>query len=244
MIIRLSETDSTNAQLRRMLADTPDLPHGTAIAADFQTAGRGQRGASWESRRGENLMFSILLRPVQIAAARSFTLSQLVALATVEALDGYVPDLHIKWPNDIYYRDRKLAGTLIENDIRGAELSTSIAGIGINVNQTDFSAALPNPVSLAQIVNAPLDRDSLLENLISRIADATARHTPSDDDTVAARYRSRLYRNEGFHPYYDVRAQETILAAMVRVEPNGTLVLRTTAGDERAYTLKELKYLP
>lgn len=244
MIIRLSETDSTNAQLRRMLADTPDLPHGTAVAADFQTAGRGQRGASWESRRGENLMFSILLRPTQIAAARSFTLSQLVALATVEALDGYVLDLRIKWPNDIYYRDRKLAGTLIENDIHGAELSASIAGIGINVNQTDFSAALPNPVSLAQIVNAPLDRDSLLENLVSRIADATARHTPSDDDTVAARYRSRLYRNEGFHPYYDVRAQETILAAMVRVEPTGTLVLRTTAGDERAYTLKELKYLP
>ena len=243
MIFSLSETDSTNARLRQMLADAPDLPHGTAVAADFQTAGRGQRGNSWESQRGENLLFSILLRPERIAAARSFVLSQLVSLAIADVLSRYVSGIEIKWPNDIYWRDRKLVGILVENNICGTAVSASIAGIGVNVNQTRFLSAAPNPVSLAQITGAPLDREPLLSALVERVTAAVADYRPGDDAAVASRYRSRLYRGEGFHSYYDVRAQEVVTAAVERVEPSGLLVLRTFAGEERAYAFKEVQYL-
>lgn len=113
-IVYLPETDSTNSEIRRRLVECPDMRGGTVVVADFQTAGRGQKGNSWESQSGKNLLFSILLRPRRMAAAHSFILSQLVSLSIVEVLGRYIPDVSIKWPNDIYYRDRKLVGILIE----------------------------------------------------------------------------------------------------------------------------------
>ena len=132
-IVYLPETDSTNSEIRRRLVECPDMRGGTVVVADFQTAGRGQKGNSWESQSGKNLLFSILLRPRRMAAAHSFILSQLVSLSIVEVLGRYIPDVSIKWPNDIYYRDRKLVGILIENDMQGVDVALSIVGIGVNV---------------------------------------------------------------------------------------------------------------
>lgn len=117
-MIYLPETDSTNSEIRRRLVECPDMCSGTVVVVDFQTAGRGQKGNSWESQSGKNLLFSILLRPRRMMAVHSFILSQLVSLSIVEVLGRYIPDVSIKWPNDIYYRDRKLVGILIENDMR------------------------------------------------------------------------------------------------------------------------------
>ena len=142
-IVYLPETDSTNSEIRRRLVECPDMRGGTVVAADFQTAGRGQKGNSWESQSGKNLLFSILLRPRRMAAAHSFILSQLVSLSIVEVLGRYIPDVSIKWPNDIYYRDRKLVGILIENDMQGVDVALSIVGIGVNVNQIHFWSSGP-----------------------------------------------------------------------------------------------------
>ena len=242
-LIYLPETDSTNAEMRRRLALNAALPHGTTVWTDFQSAGRGQQGNSWESERGKNMLFSVLLRPSAMAAARSFVLSQLVSLSIVEVLSRHIPGVTVKWPNDIYCGDKKLVGILIENDMQGCEVSLSIAGIGVNVNQTFFRSPAPNPVSMAQVSGAPLDRRRLLDELVDTIAAAIAGYTPGDDEAVTERYREILYRGNGFYPYFDVLAQEPVCAEVVKVEPSGRLTLRTDAGEERSYLFKEIQYI-
>ena len=118
-----------------------------------------------------------------------------------------------------------------------------IAGIGVNVNQTLFRSSAPNPVSMAQVSGAPLDRRRLLDELVDTIAAAIAGYTPGDDEAVTERYREILYRGSGFYPYFDVLAQEPVYAEVVKVEPSGRLTLRTDAGEERSYLFKEIQYI-
>ncbi len=137
--------DSTNLQAHREL---PHAEEGTVWVADFQTAGRGQRGNSWESSKGENLLFTILLRPDFVPVADQFSISQITALAIVKYLESKGLQPKIKWPNDIYINDKKICGILIEHTLSGANLSASILGIGININQMVFESDAPNPTSL------------------------------------------------------------------------------------------------
>ena len=242
-IVYLPETDSTNSEIRRRLVECPDMRGGTVIVADFQTAGRGQKGNSWESQSGKNLLFSILLRPRRMAAAHSFILSQLVSLSIVEVLGRYIPDVSIKWPNDIYYRDRKLVGILIENDMQGVDVALSIVGIGVNVNQIHFLSSVPNPVSLAQVLGYEVDRDMLLGQLVDAITTSLETYSPAYDTSVSLAYMRVLYRSKGFHDYFDVLAQESIRAEVVGVEPSGRLSLRTDTGEIRNYVFKEVRYI-
>ena len=242
-IVYLPETDSTNSEIRRRLVECPDMRGGTVIVADFQTAGRGQKGNSWESQSGKNLLFSILLRPRRMAAAHSFILSQLVSLSIVEVLGRYIPDVSIKWPNDIYYRDRKLVGILIENDMQGVDVALSIVGIGVNVNQIHFLSSAPNPVSLAQVLGYEVDRDMLLGQLVDAVTTSLETYSPAYDTSVSLAYMRVLYRSKGFHDYFDVLAQESIRAEVVGVEPSGRLSLRTDTGEIRNYVFKEVRYI-
>lgn len=139
------EIDSTNSQAHRCRHEASDF---TVWAAEFQTAGRGQRGNTWESAVGENLTFSILLKPTNFLSTRQFELSQVVALGVVDYLATHGIEAKIKWPNDIYVGDRKICGILIENVLSGDTLSVCIAGIGVNLNQTVFRSDAPNPTSL------------------------------------------------------------------------------------------------
>ncbi len=242
-MIYLSETDSTNSEIRRRLVECPDMCSGTVVVVDFQTAGRGQKGNSWESQSGKNLLFSILLRPRRMMAVHSFILSQLVSLSIVEVLGRYIPDVSIKWPNDIYYRDCKLVGILIENDMQGADVALSIVGIGVNVNQTHFLSSAPNPVSLAQVLRHTVDRDMLLGQLVDTITTSVETYSPADNTSVSLAYMRALYRSKGFHDYFDVLAQEPIRAEVVGVEPSGRLSLRTDTGEVRNYVFKEVRYI-
>ena len=149
-IIRLDETNSTNNYLRELLAGDA-LPEGSLVIADFQTAGKGQVGNSWESEARKNLMFSLLLYPDFLPANRQFLISQIASLSVKETLDGYIDSVTVKWPNDIYWKDRKICGMLIENDLSGQHLYCSVIGIGLNINQEVFRSNAPNPVSLTQI---------------------------------------------------------------------------------------------
>ena len=172
MIHRIAETTSTNDDAR-----DARYRHGDVVWAERQSAGRGQRGHAWSSAEGENLTFSLVLEPVQLAVGEQFLLSQAVALALVDTFAACGIDTRIKWTNDIYAGDRKLVGILIEHRYSGPTLARSVVGIGINVNQTAFDPALPNPVSMALAAGRRFDRREVLDRLLAATGRRCAKST-------------------------------------------------------------------
>lgn len=134
------------------------------FTATYNESGRGQRGNSWESEPFKNLTFSLLLRPEHIPANRQFLLSEIVSLATVDVLNRYATGFSIKWPNDIYWHDKKIAGILIENVLSGSTFSRAIIGMGLNINQKNFYSDAPNPVSLYQITGRTYKIEKILDD--------------------------------------------------------------------------------
>ena len=221
------------------------LPSGTVIHTSNQTEGRGQRGNSWESELGKNVLFSMLLKKPAVQVARQFAISEAVAVAVVEVLSNYVEGLKIKWPNDIYYKDKKLCGILIEHSIMGAGINHSILGVGINVNQQVFVSDAPNPVSLAQILGKELDVEDVLHRVCEAIECRCSFDTYGEDDftKLHREFLSLLYRNDGnFYPY--VKAdREKFNAKIVDVEPFGMIVLEDEEGVRDRYAFKEVQFL-
>lgn len=241
-LVHLQETDSTNRYLHE-LCNRQCVAELTTVAADFQTSGRGQRGNSWESEAGKNLMFSFVLYPTFLQARKQFLLSQIISLAIKEELDTYTSGISIKWPNDIYWQDRKICGMLIENDLTGTHISRSITGAGININQETFHSDAPNPVSLKQITGQSYDCPRILAAVMQRIGKYYHLLQTGGADAaslIATRYADSLYRKEGFHRFAD--ADGDFLARLLRVEPDGRFVLEDQAGRERSYLFKEVRY--
>ncbi len=241
-IITLPETHSTNQYLQALCQEKQ--PHeGVVVSANYQHAGKGQRGNSWEAERDMNLLFSLLLRPTHVHPARQFVLSQLVSLALVEVLSSYAKGFCIKWPNDIYWHNSKVAGILIENELYGSTLGQCVVGVGLNVNQVAFLSDAPNPVSLRQIVGVELDRAALLDVVLHRVFALYNAHRDGvlSEEALATAYSEVLYRNKGYHPY--TSDGELFEAAIQRVEADGHLVLQTAAGEERCYAFKEVSFV-
>ena len=227
-IVHIGETDSTNHWLKE---------HGEGemvVVADYQTAGRGCGTNTWESERGKNLLFSALIHPKQIPASHQFHISMAVSVAISEALEQYIGDVSIKWPNDIYWRNGKICGILIEQTLKGTLIKESIIGVGLNVNQRIFRSDAPNPVSLWQITAQETDRDALLRDILSRLRQLLA-------EDVRSRYMARLYRRSGFHPYTD--AGGAFMARIADVRADGRLVLADDEGRERIYAFKEVQFI-
>lgn len=236
-IIRLEETASTNSYLCGLVEKEP-LAEGSVVVADFQTAGRGQKGNSWESERGKNLMFSVILYPHFLPANRQFLISQITALSVKETLDEYVDGIAVKWPNDIYWHDRKICGMLIENDLSGKELRFSVLGIGININQREFRSNAPNPVSLAQITGLEYDRDEILNKFLKRLHERYRDLLRGHEDDIREDYRNTLYRSDGFYMYRD--SGGAFEARIKEVETTGHLLLELRSGELRRYAFKEV----
>ena len=157
-VVRLDAVDSTNSFLRTY-TPADDEPM-TVVVADYQTAGRGLGTNTWESEAGKNLLFSVLVHPTMLPVRSQFLLSEAGALALKEALTDYVKDdIRLKWPNDIYWKDKKLSGTLIETKLAGGRIKDCIFGVGLNVNQEAFHSDAPNPVSLCQILGHEVDKN-------------------------------------------------------------------------------------
>ncbi len=239
-IVYVDFAESTNTLLA---ASAKKFEHGTALAAHSQTSGRGQRGNHWESEPGKNLTFSVLLRPSTIVASHQFELLQIVSIAVVKVLRAKLctTDIHIKWPNDIYFRDQKICGILIENTLNGPAISQSIIGIGINVNQNHFESDAPNPVSMSQITGLQYDLDDLLEYFVTQIVNDFDEYEASPDPTtLAARYRFMMWRGEGFWPYHDNLSGQDFEARIAAIAPTGHLTLATQGGNFRTYAFKEV----
>ena len=222
--IHLSETDSTNNWLKEH-----DDGRDVVVWADYQTTGRGSGTNTWESERGQNLLFSMLIHPVSLKPTEQFRVSMAISLAIVHALQPIA--LSIKWPNDIYWNDRKLCGILIENSLAGQHIRQSIIGVGLNVNQTLFLSDAPNPVSLCQISGQKYDCEQLLDNIIACF---TLDINPFD-------YRALLYRQNGYHAYRDQEGD--FEARLHTVEDDGHLLLQDRENRLRRYAFKEVSYL-
>ena len=245
-LVALNETDSTNRYLSQRCNDRQEaVAEFTTVTAEFQTAGKGQRGNSWEAEEGKNLLFSFVLYPTFLEARRQFILSQIVSLAIKEELSRWSDEFTIKWPNDIYWRNKKICGILIENDLSGHCIGRSISGIGININQETFHSDAPNPVSLRQITGKEHDRYEILARILKRVQIYYKGLQLEDFDVysaeISARYGRSLFRRRDFHPYEDANGR--FLARLLRVEQDGRFVLEDESGKEREYLFKEVQYI-
>ncbi|MDR1981909.1 MAG: biotin--[acetyl-CoA-carboxylase] ligase [Tannerellaceae bacterium] len=238
-IIRLSETGSTNSYLRSCIRKEK-LPEGSVVLAGFQTSGRGQQGNGWESGPGKNLLFSVVLYPDCIPANRQFLISQIAALSVKETLDRLTDGITVKWPNDIYWKDKKICGMLVENDLMGATIFCSIIGIGINVNQTAFTSNAPNAVSLIQVTGKAYDKEEILETFLSRFYAYYLQLLQEKEVEIREAYQQALYRKDGYHPYAD--ADGRFMARIRDIEPAGHLLLQLKSGEIRRYAFKEVVY--
>ena len=196
----------------------------------YQTAGRGQTGNSWESEADKNLLCSILLPPNK----NLYFLNIAVGVAIIRLISE---PLTIKWPNDIYWRDKKLAGILVENAIIGNEVKYSIAGIGLNLNQTKFVSDAPNPVSLKQITGKEYDIDQWMKDLL----DAIQAVLNEPEEAIWTYYKAHLYRREGWYPFVDKNG--TFEAHISDVLPTGEIILCDRQGNQRIYEFKQIRYV-
>ena len=270
-MLELDEVGSTNNFLRHLA--TPGDERMTLVTAEYQTAGRGADTNRWESARGESMLLSLRGMPCALPGGRMGALSEAAALAVRESLEGLLKEqgargkehentdslsrvggkgqgaggrrsaFTVKWPNDIYYGDSKVAGILIENDLQGAWVKRSTIGIGINVNQRRFVSDAPNPRSLADILGHEVERRFVLE----RFMESMTRYLRQIDgqpevlDALHESYKQRLYRRGEEHAYSD--KDGTFRATLTDVEPSGHLVLRDTKGGLRRYAFKEVKFV-
>jgi BirA family biotin operon repressor/biotin-[acetyl-CoA-carboxylase] ligase len=246
----IAETNSTNTLLLEQYSDSPNL---FTIRTDFQTAGRGQQGNGWESERGANLLFSTLLRTPDVPASGQFFISMAVSVALCDAISRVAGELQerlcIKWPNDIYAGDKKLAGILIENTLEGGHIAFSIAGAGLNVNQKIWHGSAPNPTSLLLQTGKRHEPqallDAFLESLPARLA---------DKEGTRSTYMELLYRRKGLWPYAEreVSTAPTMnssdmsgafMAEIADVTQQGELVLRMEDGEQKRFHFKQIRFV-
>lgn len=241
---RSDSIGSTNTYLRELKGGDPAYDYEVAVA-DFQTAGRGQKGNTWESEQGKNLLFSILAHPRNIKVRDQFYLSEAIALAVSDAVIAVIgPEfaggVSVKWSNDVYWKDFKMAGILIENTLQGDRILDTVAGVGLDVNQEVFLSDAPNPISLKNITGRVFDRDALLSDIVDRFIGYMER-AEQDRADVDRMYRERLYRREGYHPFRDAAGE--FEACIEGIRPDGCLMLLTRGGEHRVYEFKQVQFI-
>lgn len=243
VIENIAETTSTNDYLDCRCREK-QLEEFHTIAAECQTAGKGQRGNTWESEPGKNLTFSTVLYPTKLRVEKHFMLSVLAATSVLRALSRYAQGFSIKWPNDIYWNNRKIGGILIENELEGKKVCRSIIGIGLNLNQRHFCSDAPNPVSLYQIIGKEIERQEMLQNILHELAAGYPAVNSEDENRTNALfgfYLEHLYRNRGRHVYRD--AQGEFRAELQGILPDGRLCLKDEQGNIRTYAFKEVAFV-
>ena len=246
VVIRwLDETDSTQEEVRRHILEYDNL---SVVAAGFQTAGRGQRGNTWLSGKGENLTFSMLLRFGEdgfpsLTASRQFLITKAATLAIASFLDGKGVQCSIKWPNDIYVRDKKICGMLIENILSGNEVSLSVVGIGLNVNQKEFSPSLMNPTSMSLITGLDYDVKDELKELSGFLDEWFRRGLGTPREALSEEYERRLYRKDIFREYSMGPDGERFQGKIVGVNEEGRLLVVNNKGELKQFAFKEINYI-
>ena len=240
-IIRLTETGSTNSYAIEMLSKThPD--EGSVIITDQQTQGKGTDTNSWESEKGKNLTFSLILYP-NLTADRQFTLNKAISLGICHFLREELHEnkVTIKWPNDIYSDDKKVCGILIQNSITGNQLNYMVVGIGLNVNQTNFKSDAPNPVSMKMITGKTYNLNEILDKLLKFIFEKYANLKSASGQQIENEYHNALYRLEEWHEF--IAKGEKTHAKINGTNIYGQLVLETENSQLLTCDLSEVKFI-
>jgi len=245
--MKIRELDSTPSTNTWAKEHAGELAHGDVVVTHRQTAGRGQRGNSWEAAPGMNLTFSLMLRPEGVKPAEQFVISEIVALDVAEAVERSLAEavgsdrIKVKWPNDIYVDNRKIAGILIEHTLSGSGIDHTVAGIGLNVNQTVFESDAPNPVSLANLAH----RDFPLAPILTEICNSIAGAFPvTDAAAIHAAYHRRLWRNDGQPHTFALPDGTRFEASIANVAPSGALTLHPAQGSAPlTFLFKEVAFV-
>ena len=237
IIYWLDSIDSTNSEALRRLSE---LPGGTVLAAYEQTAGRGQRGNTWFTQAGKNLTFSIVLKDLSLSAPEAIRLNYLTSVAVAAYLENRGVKADIKWPNDIYVNGRKICGMLLENTLGpGGRLLASVVGIGININQKEFSQ-LANATSLGLCTGREYKLEEELEAFLSVFEDLLPQLSSEE---LSAAYSARLFRKGVPARYHDLLSDCEYQGVIEGVEPDGRLHIRNLDGGDYYYRFKEVSYI-
>ena len=232
---------STNEYALDLLAKNKPS-EGTVISALHQTAGRGQYGSSWDSEGGKAITLSVIFRPIFLNISQQFDLNIAVALAVHDIIRKNAPDvdLHIKWPNDIYIGNKKLGGILIQNAISNKKIASSVVGIGLNINQMQFSSKLPNPTSFLLSTGREHDRDTLIQDLCTSLETRYLQLKAGKIQDLKNDYYQTLY-NFQIPAKYERANGEQFVGVITGISPEGRLCVRNEGGVEEYFGFKEIK---
>ena len=245
----LEETTSTNLYLKD-LSQVEKLSEGFTVHAEFQKSGKGCGANRWESQKGKNVLFSSIFYPEFIPVPQQFILSEITALSILDALkeeaersgnSDVISRFSVKWPNDIYWEDKKIAGILVENTILGNLINETIIGVGVNINQASFSEEIPNPVSLTQILGRSIEKRAVFISILHKLHIHYLRIMKNDYLTIHQDYMSNLYRKSGLHLYHS-KNDGYFKAYTKSIDSMGTLLLETESGEEKSFLFKEVTF--
>lgn len=239
-IIFLTEVESTNNYANQLVLSKA-AEHGTVVLAQHQNKGKGQHGNSWESETGKNLLASIILFPNFLFAGKQFYLSKIASLAIIDFLKSEISGISIKWPNDIYIQNKKVAGILIENAIKGQNISTSIIGIGLNLNQELFVSNAPNPVSLKQITRKVYDIELVAELIFENINSWYQKLENDSFDEIDIAYLNQLFRANEWSMF--AKQGISFEAKITGIGEFGQLILEERNGSVSEYMFKEVEFV-
>lgn len=239
--IYVRDLPSTNTFAAGLLREDPLPAEGTVIYTDYQSAGRGQKANKWESEAGKNILCSIILFPGMVAPEDQYVISMVVSLGIYDFVSEKIPGCKIKWPNDIYVQDSKIAGILIENAIFDGRIESSIAGIGLNLNQTSFISGTFNAVSLKMITGEEYDPATCLMRLAANLDKSYKQLLAGDYASIRGRFASLLYRQNEWHSY---RAGKTAFEGKIAaVTGRGNLIVEDITGKILEFGTKEIEYI-
>lgn len=241
-LIKLIEVDSTNTFLKDLLSNSEPLAEGTVIMSAHQTAGRGQRGTNWESEQGKNIMLSVYLAPKALPLNKQFFLNMAIALAVAQALQQFIKeDIKIKWPNDIYWNNKKLGGILVENTLAGTNIKSSIIGIGININQRKFSDSIsPKTISAANILHKDLNLDDVVAQLCISLEKYYLMLLAKKYAILHKYYSESLYLRGELYLFEE--NGQVFEGFITDVDESGFLII-TTEDRQGRFNFKEVKFL-
>ncbi len=240
-ILTFKEITSTNNLMKELMAKSTPLPEGTVIMAEHQTAGKGQQQNVWHSEAGKNLLFSLVLYPLFLSPKNAFNLVAAIGLGVIKPLQQILGNqIRLKWPNDIYYGQKKLGGMLIENSIAGLSIKSAVVGVGININQENFPAHLPNPISIKQALQQNYGIKEVLLQICAGIEFYYLKLKAGKSEEIKQEYLDNLY---GFGQELEFQTKDKVFKGEIcAVNPSGLLGVKKE-NETVFFDLKQIKFI-
>lgn len=240
-ILTYKEITSTNDLMKQLVANSKPVPEGTVIMAESQTAGKGQQQNGWHSEAEKNLTFSLLLNPLFLSPQNSFNIIAAIGLGVIRPLQNILGNqVRLKWPNDIYYKQQKLGGILIENNIVGNTIKSSVIGIGININQENFPAHLPNPVSIKQVLQQNYAIKEVLLQICAGIEFYYLKLKAGKSEEIKQEYLDNLY---GFGQELKFQTKDEIFKGKICAVNSCGLLGVKKENETVFFDLKQIKFI-